>query len=82
MNKHFQKALDAMAAARPASGFRPETQAEWIALQKAQEALGYAMFRDGGKSDAEARGMARAIFGGSGGRMLLDMAFSDKPPRK
>lgn len=81
MNKHFQKAFDAMAAAKPASGFRPETQAEWLALLKAHEAMGFAMFRDGGKSDAEARGMARAIFGGSAGRMLLEMVFSENPSR-
>ena len=77
MNKHFQKAFNAMAAAKPASGFRPESEAEWIALQKAQEEMGYAMFRSSGKSDVEARALAVALYGGSAGQLLLRMAFSE-----
>ena len=76
MNKHFQKAFDAMAAAKPASGFRPESEAEWAALQKAQEEMGYAMFRGSGKSDVEARGLAHALYSGAAGQLLLRMAFS------
>ena len=76
MNKHFQKAFDAMAAAKPASGFRPESEAEWTALQKAQEEMGYAMFRSSGKSDVEARALAHALYGGAAGRLLLQIAFS------
>ena len=48
MNKHFQKAFDAMEAAKPASGFCPKKEAECLALPKVQEELGYAIFR--GKS--------------------------------
>ena len=81
MNKHLQKAFDAMAAAKPASGFRPESEAEWTALQKAQEEMGYAMFRSSGKSDVEARALAHALFGGNAGLMLLDIAFSEDPSR-
>ena len=76
MNKHFQKAFNAMAAAKPVSGFRPESEAEWAALQKAQEEMGYAMFRSSGKSDVEARALADAIYGGAAGRLLLQIAFS------
>ena len=76
MNKHFQKAFDAMAAAKPVSGFRPESEAEWAALQKAQEEMGYAMFRSSCKSDVEARALADAIYGGAAGRLLLQIAFS------
>jgi hypothetical protein len=77
MNKHFQKAFDAMAAAKPASGFRPESEAEWAALQKANEEMGYAMFRSSGKSNVEARALADAIYGGAAGQLLLRMAFSE-----
>ena len=76
MNKHFQRAFDLLVAAKPASGFRPETQAEWVALLKAHEGMGYAIFRDAGKSDAEARALARELFGGAAALMLLDIAFS------
>jgi hypothetical protein len=80
MNKHFQKAIRAMEAARPASGFCPETEDEWLALQKAQVELGYAMFRDSGKSELEARALADVIYGGAAGRLLLQIAFSGEAP--
>ncbi len=78
MSKRLHKAFAAMEAARPASGFRPQTQAEWLAMLKAQEEFGYAMMRDQGKSEAESRAIARFIFGGKAGLMLLDMAFPEK----
>jgi hypothetical protein len=77
MNKHFQKAFDAMAAAKPVSGFRPENEAEWVALQRAQEEMVYAMFRGSSKSDVEAQALAEALYGGSAGQLLLRMAFSE-----
>ena len=80
VKEHFQKAFDAMAAAKPASGFRPESEAEWAALQKAQEEMGYAMFRSSCKSDVEARALADAIYGGAAGRLLLQIAFSGEAP--
>ena len=80
MNKHFQKAFDAMAAAKPASGFRPESEAEWTALQKAHEEMGYAMFRSSCKCDVEARALADAIYGGAAGRLLLQIASSGEAP--
>ena len=76
MNRHFQKAFDAMAAAKPASGFRPESEAEWAALQKAHEEMVYAIFRGDGKPDAEAQALAEALYGGAAGQLLLRMAFS------
>ena len=81
MNKHLQKAFDEMAAAKPASGFRPENEAEWVALQRAQEEMVYAMFRVSGNSDVEARALAHAMYGGAAGRRLLDVAFSEGPSR-
>jgi len=76
MNKLYPTAFRAMEAARPASGFCPETETEWLNLQKAQEELGYAMFRDFGKSETEARALANVIYGGAAGRRLLHIAFS------
>lgn len=76
VKEHFQKAFDAMAAAKPVSGFRPESEAEWSGLQRAQEEMVYAMFRGSGKSDVEARGLAHALYGGAAGQLLLRMVFS------
>jgi hypothetical protein len=77
MTNHLRKALRIMAAARPASGFRPETAAEWQKLQRAQVEMGYAMFREGGMPHAPAKELAREIFGGAAGMILLDLAFRD-----
>ncbi len=76
VKESLQKAFDAMAAAKPVSGFRPKSEAEWTALQKAQEEMGYAMFRSSGKSNVEARALADAIYGGAAGQLLLRMVFS------
>ncbi len=78
MNKHFQKAFAAMAAAKPASGFRPETEVEWVTLQKAQEEMGYAMLLSGGKSESEARALARAIYRGPAGPVTVSTAGADQ----
>ena len=45
-------------------------------LAKAQEEMGYAMFRVSGKSDVEARALAHALYSGAAGQLLLRMAFS------
>ena len=39
VKEHLQKAFDAMAAAKPTSGFCPESEAEWTAQQKAHEEM-------------------------------------------
>lgn len=79
MNKHEIKAFQMMKDAKPASGFRPETEAEWVALQNAQVEMGYAALRNSGKSDREARAMAHAIYGGPAFRKIMDIMYSDKP---
>ena len=76
VKEHLQKAFDAMAAAKPTSGFCPESEAEWTAQQKAHEEMVYAIFRGGGKPDAEAQALAEALYGGAAGQLLLRMAFS------
>ncbi len=76
VKESLQKAFDSMAAAKPASTFCPESEAEWAALQKAHEELGYAIFRGSGKPDAEAQALAEALYGGSAGQLLLRIAFS------
>ncbi|MGA0840399.1 MAG: hypothetical protein ACO3P1_10955 [Pseudomonadales bacterium] len=45
MSKHLRKAFDMFEAARPASGFRPETPEERGRLLRAQEEMGYAVYR-------------------------------------
>lgn len=77
MTPYRRKALRMVEAARPASGYRPETEAEWQRLQAAQIEFACAMYRDIGKSEAEARAIAELIHGGAAGRLLLDISFSD-----
>lgn len=76
MSKHIKKAFDMLNAAKPPSGFRPETIDEWCRLHRAFEEMGYAMFREAGLSNTQARQMARETFGGPGGLLLLDIGFS------
>lgn len=75
MANYFNKAVDMLKAAKPASGLRPETPEEWDKLLRANEELGYAIFRDGGMSKSEARKFAKQIYGGQAGRILLEMSF-------
>ena len=77
MNHYSLKAFKMMSAARPASGFRPETEQEWRKLQRAHEEMLYAVLRDGGISSKEARLIAKEIFGSAESRFLLDLAFTD-----
>ena len=75
MADYLRKAVDMVNAAKPASGLRPETPQEWDALLKANEELGYAMFRQQGMSNAKARQIAKQIYGGQAGRLLLELSF-------
>lgn len=77
MNKHLRRAMAMLEAARPASGFRPETPEEWNRLLRAEEEICYAVSRKAGLADLEARQLARQIFGGSAGMLLLNIAFSE-----
>jgi hypothetical protein len=77
MDDYTQYAIEMLEAARPASGFRPETPEEWVKLQNAIEELCFAMFRMSGSSDTAARQLARQIYGGPTGLLLLDLAYRE-----
>jgi hypothetical protein len=74
---HFRKAMQMLEAAKPASGFRPETPDEWLKLLRANEEMGYAIFRSSGMKDAEARALAKQTYGSPASLILLDIAFSE-----
>ncbi len=74
---HFLKAMQMLEDARPASGFRPETTAEWQKLLRALEEMGYASLRASGLSDAQARDLAHQTYGNPCSLLLLDLAFSE-----
>lgn len=77
MNKHVHRAMAMWEAAKPASGFKPETALEWQRLLRAQEELGYAMYLEAGLSDKRARELAVQIHGGPVGMVLLRIAFGE-----
>ena len=76
MDNHFRDAFEALNAAIPASGFRPETEAEWEKLQHAHIELSFAAYKAAGASNSEARALSEFIHGGAAGRLLLEIAFS------
>jgi hypothetical protein len=78
MSSDFDRAFAMWDAARPASGFRPETPEEWQRVLRANEEMGYAMFRDCGMPEEEARDLARQIHGGPAGFLFLQMAFAER----
>lgn len=77
MSKYLVEAIRRVEAARPASGFRPETPEEWARLLDASEYLGYATYRAHGMSHLEARRLSRLTHGGMVGRLLLEAAFEE-----
>ena len=81
MNK-LTEAIQRLAAARPASGCKPETPQEWARLQQALEEMSYAMFLNQGQSEAEARSLAHTIYDGVGGRLLMEMSFGVADDRR
>lgn len=74
--RRFEEALRALGCARPSSGYRPTTEAEWQRLQAAMIPFAAAMFEMGGVNRSEALRVARAIHGGAAGRLLLEISFS------
>lgn len=70
-----RKAFAMLEAARPKSGDMPETPEEWNKLLAANEELGYAMYRDQGMNEEEARRVAKMIHGGPSGMLLLKMSM-------
>jgi len=77
MNTHLKKAMRMLADARPPSGFRPATPTEWDKLLRANQEMGYAMYRDNGMTETDARKLAEITHGGPVGRLLLDIAFRE-----
>lgn len=70
MSKHLRRAMRMIDEAKTASGFRPETQEEWTRLQRAREEMAYAMYREAGMSDKQARRLARQIHSGTAGSLF------------
>ena len=78
MSSLIEKALRQAAAARPASGYQPETPEEWKRVLDAFEYLAYAIYREGGMSHQQAKRLANATHGGKAGELLLETAFERK----
>ena len=74
-DEYLRKAFQTVEAARPASGFCPDTPDEWLRVLHAFEELGYAMYRTGGMPEKEARELARQTHGGAAGLLLLKTGF-------
>lgn len=81
MNTFEKKYVAAMRKARPTSGYRPETEAEWKRLQIGMIQATYYLYRANGASKREARAIAKLLHGGAAGRILLEVAFSDQGER-
>jgi hypothetical protein len=77
MSSPFERAFAMWDAARPASGFRPETPEEWQRVLRANVEMGYALFREMGMAEGEARKLAKQIHGGPGGLLFLQIAFGE-----
>lgn len=73
----FERAVEMLEAARPTSGFRPETTEEWLKVGHAVEEMMYASLVYSGKSEAEARALAQLAIWSPLGSVLLDIAFSE-----
>lgn len=82
MSRRARCALHALEKARPASGFRPETEEEWARLQAAQLNYFAVMLEETQDlSRSEAERVARIVFGGIAGRVILEAAFREEEPR-
>ena len=77
--KSNEKIIRILNEARPASGYRPETEAEWKRLQAAQVELITEFLHGSGVENnrKKARAVAEMIMGGSAGRTILEIAFSE-----
>ena len=75
MSKHLRRALALMEAARPASGYMPASDAEWQKLLRASEELAYAIYREGGVPEKEARAIAHLMHSGELGMRLLRASY-------
>lgn len=75
MSKYRRRALAMLEAARPTSGDRPESNAEWRKLLRATEELAYAMYREGGLPEKKARALAQLTCSGDFGMYLLQASY-------
>lgn len=73
----LRAAAKKLKAATPASGFRPQTPEEWERAHEALIECGYAMFQHLGLPQEQAQAMAKAIYGGQSGLILLDAALQE-----
>ena len=55
----------------------PRTEEEWNKLLAASEQMGIALFLMGGMSEKDARGLAKIIYGGAAGRILLEACLQE-----
>lgn len=76
MIDHGQQYIDILSAAIPSSGYRPQTEAEWLRLQRAMIEASSHLYRANGVPKSQAKRMARLIHGGAAGRKLLELSFS------
>jgi hypothetical protein len=74
-DRAMAEALHALEAARPQSGYRPETEEEWNRLVAANEKMAYAMYLKMGHPKDKARALARMTNGGVVGRLMLELSL-------
>lgn len=72
----MRKAFEMMAAARPASGMAPTSEAEWARAHRAVQELVFAMIADSGVEPSRARALSRVCSELPIGRKLLEQAYS------
>ena len=77
MSKHLRRAFEMIAAARPASGCKPASDAEWRKLLRATEEFAYAMHRENGMPAKKARAIAHLMHSGELGMRLLQASFEE-----
>ena len=75
MKDYVRRAILMMEAARPASGYRPESDEEWQKLLRATEELSYALYREVGMPHKKARAVAHLLHSGAAGMTLLRAAY-------
>jgi hypothetical protein len=75
MNDYLRRAMEMMEAARPASGYRPESDEEWEKLLRATEEFSYALYREAGMPKPKARALAHLMHSGAAGMALLRAAY-------
>jgi hypothetical protein len=75
MSKYLEEAKRQVEAARPVSGFKPETPEDWERALAAFEHLAYAIYRTQGMPHLDAKRLSRLTHGGVVGRILLETAF-------